>query len=150
MRSIVSRFGSAAFLAAAFAGTAVAQESPDRNSVSIPADKIRFSPTGVKTNIGELMAGPAYGDFTKGAHATFIRMPAHFVSPIHSHTEDYFGIVVSGIGVNKQLGKEDISLPSGSYWFQRGGENHVTKCVSDTDCLFLIYQPGKFDYVLAK
>jgi hypothetical protein len=140
-----------AFLSAmAFAGTVAAQLAGDRSSISIPADKIVFGPTGVKTQVGELLAGPAYGDLTKGAHGTFIRMPAHFVSPLHIHTEDYFAVVVSGVGVNTQPGKQDVPLAVGSYWFQRGGENHVTKCLSDTDCLFFLYQPGKFDYVPAK
>lgn len=134
----------------AIAGPALAQPAADRTSVSIPANKINFLPTGVKTEVGELFAGPAYGDFSKGMHGTFIRMPARFVSPLHNHTEDYFGVVISGVGVNTQPGKEEVKLYAGSYWFQRGGENHVTKCVSTTDCLFLIYQPGKFDYVPAK
>ncbi len=132
------------------AGIAAAQAPGNRMSLSIPAGKIAFGPTGVKTEVGELLAGPAYGDLAKGAHGTFIRMPAHFVSPLHSHTEDYLAVVISGVGVNTQPGNADVPLPVGSYWFQRGGENHVTKCVADTDCLFFLYQPGKFDYVTAK
>ena len=117
------------------------------NSVSIPADKIGFGATGVKTDIGELYAGPAYGDLSKGKHGTFIKMPAHFVSDPHTHTEDYFAVVIQGVGANGPVGGADIPLPAGSYWFQRGEEPHVTKCLSDTDCLFFIVQPGKFDYV---
>jgi beta-alanine degradation protein BauB len=139
------------FLSAmALAGTVAAQATGDRLSISTPADKIVFGPTGVKTEVGELLAGPAYGDLAKGAHGTFIRMPAHFVSPLHRHTEDYFAVVISGVGVNTQPAKDDVPLAVGSYWFQRGGENHVTKCLSDTDCLFFLYQPGKFDYVTAR
>lgn len=118
-------------------------------SVSVPADKIQFGPTGVKTEIGELMAGPAYGDLTKGPHGTFVKMPAGFVSPLHTHTDDYIGVVISGVGENALPGGEEIRLPAGSYWFQRGKEAHITKCVSQTDCLFFIYQTGKFDYVPA-
>lgn len=119
-------------------------------SSSLPANEIHFGATGVKTEAGELMAGPAYGNPTKGRHGTFIRMPAHFVSPLHTHTADYFGIVIEGVGVNTQPGKSDVPLHPGSYWFQRGKERHVTKCVSDTDCLFFIYQPNKFDYLPVK
>ena len=60
-------------------------------SSSLPAPKVTFGPTGVKTSVGELKAGPAYGDLSKGRHGTFIRMPAKFVSPLHTHTSDYFG-----------------------------------------------------------
>jgi hypothetical protein len=67
-------------------------------------------------------------------------MPAGFVSPVHTHTEDYYAVVVEGVG----------PLPVGSYWFQRGEEAHVTQCLSETDCLFFIVQPGKFDYLSEK
>jgi len=100
--------------------------------------------------VGELFAGPAYGDLTSGKHGTFIRGPAGYVSPEHDHTEDYFGIVIKGIAVNGPAGSTDVALPAGSYWFQRGEENHVTKCISEEDCLFFIYQPGAFDFVPAK
>ncbi len=126
-----------------------AQVVHDGNSVSIPADRLGFGATGVKTDIGELYAGPAYGDLSTGKHGTFIKMPAHFVSDPHIHTEDYFAVVIEGIGANGPVTGEDIALPAGSYWFQRGEEAHVTKCLSDTDCLFFIVQPGKFDYLPA-
>jgi hypothetical protein len=117
-------------------------------SVSIPASEISFIKTGVKTEKGELHAGPAYGDLQNGRHGTFVRMPAGFKSPIHTHTEDYFAVVVEGVGSNHPVDAEAEPLPQGSYWFQRGEEAHVTECLSETDCLFFIVQPGKFDYVL--
>ena len=144
------KFATAVALAVVAAGTALANAQGSDTSVSRPKTTFLFGPTGVKTDIGELMASPAYGDLGKSQHGTFIKMPAKFVSPLHTHTEDYFGIVIEGVGVNTQPGKEDVKLSVGSYWFQKGKENHVTKCVSEADCLFFIYQPGKFDYVPAK
>src|SRR5262245_36844243 len=77
------------------AGLTLAQENI--MSSSLPADKVQFGPTGIKTEIGELKAGAAYGDLTKGRHGTFLRIPAKYVGPLHSHTADYFGIVVQGV-----------------------------------------------------
>jgi hypothetical protein len=119
-------------------------------SVSIPADRITFFGAGVKTEQGELFAGPAYGDLQHGHHGTFIHMPHGFVSPVHTHTEDYFAVVIKGIGANDAAGATPKPLPVGSYWFQRGEEAHVTRCLSDTDCLFFIVQPGKFDYIAVR
>ncbi len=119
-------------------------------SVSTPASEIRFINTGVKTEKGELRAGPAYGDLQNGRHGTFVRMPAGFKSPVHTHTEDYFAVVVEGVGSNHPVDAEAVPLPTGSYWFQRGEEAHVTECLSEKDCLFFIVQPGKFDYVIEK
>lgn len=147
----MSRFAKlAAILGLATCASVGAVIADDSVSVSRPPKTFQFGPTGVKTAIGELKASGAYGDLTKGAHGTFIRMPAGFVSALHTHTEDYFGVVIQGVGVNTQNGRNDAELPVGSYWLQKGGEPHVTKCVSKTDCLFFIYQPGKFDYLPAK
>ncbi len=135
-------------------GAAAAQQSAspvhEGPSISTPAAGIKFYPSGVKTEKGELFAGPAYGNFQAGRHGTFIGMPHGFVSPVHSHTEDYFGVVIKGVGANQLPGGKIIPLPAGSYWFQKGEEAHVTQCLSKEDCLFLIVQPGKFDYVPVK
>ena len=119
-------------------------------STSLPVTALKFFGTGVKTDVGELQAAPAFGDLAHGEHGTFVKMPAGFVSPLHTHTEDYYAVVVSGVGVNTQPGKADIPLPSGSYWFQAGGEPHVTKCISAVECIFFLSQPGAFDYLPSK
>jgi len=142
-------------VALAASSLSIAQDAPihpahEGPSVSVPASNIHFFKSGVKTEIGELEAGPAYGDLQHGHHGTFIHMPAGFISPIHTHTEDYFAVVVKGVGANQLPGGKIIPLPAGSYWFQKGEEAHVTQCLSKTDCLFFIVQPGKFDYVPVK
>jgi hypothetical protein len=130
---------------------AAAQADPSgQPSVNLPVTQIRYAPTGISDGAhGELNAGPAYGDLSKGPHGTFIKMPAGFVSPVHVHTEDYWGVVVSGIAANGPPGSKDVPLPVGSYWFQKGGESHVTKCLSPNECIFFISQSGKFDYIVA-
>ena len=117
-------------------------------SVSTPVTQLTYGPTGVSDGVpGELNAAVAYGDLAHGAHGTFIKMPAGFVSPVHTHTEDYWGVVISGVAANGIPGSRDIPLPVGSYWFQKGGEAHVTKCLSPNECIFFISQNGKFDYI---
>jgi Domain of unknown function (DUF4437) len=88
----------------------------------------------------------AYGDLANGPHGIFIKMPAGYVSPTHIHTEDYWAVVVSGVMVNKTPDGADGPLPVGSYFFQKGGEAHVTKCISPNECIFFINQGSKFDY----
>ena len=117
-------------------------------SVSTPVTELKYNPTGLSDGVhGELRAAAAYGDLTRGPHGTFIRMPAGFVSHVHTHTDDYWGVVISGVAVNGVPGSKDVPLPVGSYWFQKGGERHVTKCISPNECLFFISQDGKFDYI---
>lgn len=145
----------AAAAAIGLASLATAQETTghlphEGPSVSIPAKDITFFKSGVKTAVGELEAGPAYGNLQTGRHGTFIHMPAGFVSAVHTHSHDYYAVVVKGVGANDPVGATPKALPVGSYWFQRGEEDHVTRCLSKSDCLFFIVQPGKFDYVPAK
>ncbi len=132
-----------------FLATVAAAAAPEaRPSTNTPVTQLQYGPTGVSDGVhGELMAAPAYGDLGHGPHGTFIRMPAGFVSHIHIHTADYWGVVVSGVAVNGVPGSVDVQLPAGSYWFQKGGERHITKCVSPNECLFFISQEGKFDYL---
>jgi quercetin dioxygenase-like cupin family protein len=77
-------------------------------------------------------------------------MPAGFVSPPHTHTEDYYAVVIAGVGANGRPDGQDVELPAGSYWFQKGKEVHVTKCLSANECIFFFSQPGKSDYLPAK
>lgn len=125
----------------------LAHEGP---SISIPASDIKFVPTGVKSNGLELTAALAYGNFQTGKHGSFVKMPAGYSSPSHTHTNDYYAVVVQGVAANHAPGARDVPLPVGSYWFQKGEEAHVTKCLSKTDCLFFLVQPGKFDYAPAE
>ena len=136
----------ATFFAALTAGAIAASDASP--SVSTPVTELRFGPTGVSDDSHrELYAAAAYGDLAHGAHGTFIKMPAGFTSKIHTHSEDYWGVVISGVAVNQKPGSPDIALPVGSYWFQKGGERHVTKCISANECIFFINQTGKFDYL---
>ena len=117
------------------------------SSVSTPVTELEYGPTGISDGMhGELTAAPAYGDLANGPHGTFIKMPAGFVSPKHTHSEDYWAVVVSGVMVNGKPGGADVQLPPGSYFFQKGGETHVTKCISPTECVFFVNQSGKFDF----
>lgn len=116
-------------------------------SVNIPVTQLKYFDTGIgkESGVGTLRAASAYGDMSKGAHGTFVKMPAGFISEIHTHTGAYWGVVISGVGVNGAPGSEDVPLPAGSYWSQKGNERHVTKCISSNECIFFISQSVKFD-----
>lgn len=138
-------FGAVALAALAFIASGAPGEKP---SVNVPVTQLQYVKTGVSDGVhGELQAAPAFGDLAHGAHGTFIKMPAGFVSPVHTHTGDYYGVVISGVGANGLPGSADVPLPVGSYWLQKGGERHVTKCLSPNECIFFINQSTKFDYV---
>jgi hypothetical protein len=138
-----------AIAAAGFAvGSAIAQPG---SSANVPVTSLKYGATGVKDASGkELFVAQAYGDLTKGPYGAFLRLPPSFSSIPHSHTGDYWGVVVSGVVVNGKVGSTDVALPVGSYWFQKGGEDHVTKCISPNECVVFLSQQGSFDYVVDK
>jgi hypothetical protein len=89
-------------------------------SSHIPVTQLHYGATGVSDGVhGELNAAPAYGDLTHGPHGTFIKMPAGFVSPVHTHTEDYWGVVISGVAANGKPGSADVSSRSDHTGFKR-------------------------------
>ena len=61
------------------------------------------------------------------------------------HTSDYYVVVVKGVMSNPEKGEKDSPLPVGSYWYQKGGEPHYTKCLSKEDCIIFLASDGKFD-----
>lgn len=93
----------------------------------------------------------ARGDPASGAHSNYIKMPGGTASGVHTHTYSYYGVVIAGVVANELPGsKQDHPLPAGSYWYQKGGEQHVTKCISQTECIFFVTSKGAFDYLPAR
>lgn len=136
---------------AALAGVSVAavySQSSSSASVSIPVTELHYAPTGVSDGVhGEVQAAKAYGDYALGAHGTFLRLPPHFASPVHSHSGDEWGVIVAGVAANGKPGSKDIPLPVGSYFFQKAGELHITKCLSPNECIIFLSQPSKYDFI---
>jgi beta-alanine degradation protein BauB len=149
---VVMNIKSALILFAAVGVSCIALAAPSgQPSVSTPVTDLKYGATGISDGVhGELYAAAAYGDLTHGPHGTFIKMPAGYVSPPHTHSEDYWSVVVSGVMANGPPGSKDIPLPAGSYYFQKGGETHVTKCLTGSECVFFVNQTGKFDYMKAE
>lgn len=129
------------------------KEMANSPSVNLPVTQLKYFDTGIygsDKSVGTLKAAASYGDLQHGSHGTFVKMPAGFVSRSHIHTVEFYAVVISGVGVNGLAGSSDVPLPVGSYWSQKGGESHVTKCISSNECIFFISQNSKFDYIFDK
>ncbi len=131
----------------AMAGTQAKTEASGSASINLPVTQLNYFDTGLRSEngVGTLQAASAHGDLQHGAHGTFIKMPAGFVSDIHIHSGEYWAVVIAGVGVNGTPNSVDVPLPAGSFWSQKGGERHVTKCISSNECIFFINQTVKFD-----
>ena len=107
-----------------------------------PASKITFN----KINPAISMGG-AYGDMSKGGHGTFGKFPANFITPFHTPSGAYHGVVISGTMTNPFKGeKNPPSLKPGSYWYVPAKSEHATACVSEQPCQFYFHAHSAFDF----
>lgn len=138
-----------------FAFTAASQSAEDGaeyplahggKSIAIPAGTLKFQHTGLKGEDGsEILVVDAFGDQKTTKHGTFMKFSYGFKSPAHSHTYDYYGVVIKGEMANYNPEKTPVRMGPGSYWYQRGLESHITECLSKDGCLAWVVQSQKFD-----
>ncbi len=115
-------------------------------SKTVPVTELKFY-----QNKEGLTIADGWGDPANGAHSNYIRMAGGTGSTLHTHSFSYYGVVIAGVVANEPQGSHvDHPLAAGSYWYQKGGEAHVTKCISQTECLFFVTAKGAFDYLPAE
>lgn len=119
-------------------------DSADDTSIDVAVTELRF----YQDKEG-LTVADGWGDPARGPHSNFIKIPGDTTSPRHIHTQSYYGVVITGVVVNQAttVGPDKPLMP-GSYWYQKGGEPHVTKCISPTECLIFVTSPGPFDFLV--
>ena len=92
---------------------------------------------------------PVSGDFSKGQHITFIKFKPGMITPVHTHSADYVGIVVTGNTMHWLPGKPETEkiLPAGSHWSIPANAKHVSECLPGVECVMAIYQDKPFDFI---
>jgi len=123
---------------------APAQEPTIRQSLRVPGDQVTYK------DLGGPQIGTVWGDPATGPHGSFLRLPKGFVSPVHLHSGDYYGVVVTGTVTNAEAGQREVPLGPGSYYFQKANTDHVTKCLGTADCLIYISQFSAFDFITSR
>ncbi len=81
-------------------------------SVSNPASHYSFRDTGAKgvdPKTGVQIAD-VWGDATKGAYGAFFRFDPGFASHLHTHTYDYYAVVIKGDLENYRPGEKPEKL----------------------------------------
>ena len=94
---------------------------------------------------------PLWGDHSKGAFGAFLKLPAGFAAPLHTHTYPMKVVIVSGIYIQQPEGSAEFRLGPGSYLMQPGGNyRHVTRCSTEAECVFFFESDGAFDLRVAQ
>src|SRR6476660_6644576 len=113
--------------------------------VVMPASDLKWAdlnPTGAPG----VKIADVWGDHAKGGYGAFLRFPAGFLSPLHTHTHTIKIVVISGTYTQAPEGKDAARLGAGSYASQPGGSyKHVSGCDKASDCVLFIESTGPFD-----
>lgn len=120
-------------------------ETSGQNPIHLPPADLVWSdldPTGAPgVKIAPLWGNPATGGF-----GAFLRLPAGFAVPLHTHTHPMKVVFVSGTYIQAPDGAPEIRLGPGSYMMQPGGDyRHTTSCDKASDCVFFVESEGAFD-----
>ena len=89
------------------------------------------------------------GDAAKGAHASFMKLPAGFSAPLHSHSADHDVVVLAGTLTMTPEGGAAKKLGPGSWFEFTGKKKHVTTCDAGADCVLFIAAKAAWDLVPA-
>ena len=137
----------AALVVASAAGLAVEKKAAAKSAPQptfIPADDLKWTDLDPKGAPGVKIVD-LWGDHTKGAYGSMIKLPPGFVVPLHTHTHTMRVVFVSGTYLQTPEGKPEVRLGPGSYMVQPGdGYRHVTACDKASDCVFFVESKGAF------
>jgi len=96
---------------------------------------------------------PLVGERFNEAYMAMVKLPAGLVSPPHVKSANMFGVVISGTVTHHAIGADpalEIPLSEGAFYSVPAGVGHISKCISDVDCVTFLYQDGKFDFLPIK
>ena len=120
-------------------------ESSASQPVFMPAADLKWTDLDPKGAPGVKVAD-LWGNHAKGAFGAFLKLPAGFVAPLHTHTYAMKVVFLSGTYIQAPEGKAEVRLGPGSYMMQPGGNyRHTTSCDKASDCLFFVESNGAFD-----
>ncbi|HEY4220940.1 MAG TPA: cupin domain-containing protein [Myxococcota bacterium] len=72
----------------------------------------------------------------------FLKVPAGFKAGEHFHTNDYYGVVVTGTPSHGDDEKTAKTHTAGSTWFEPGKHNHYDACPGKEDCILVVSFPA--------
>ncbi len=89
----------------------------------------------------------SHGSMGSAEHGTFGLFDASALAPVHVHSADYYGVVVSGTMTNPfNLESDPAELTRGGYWSVPAQSVHTTTCAEQESCLFYFHSRAGFDF----
>ncbi|MCJ8170751.1 DUF4437 domain-containing protein [Atopomonas sediminilitoris] len=117
----------------------------DGNSQVVTAEEVTWGYLNPLRGDKSPGAANLWGDRTlNGATGMLVRFNKGFASPPHIHNISYRGIVIEGLMHNDDPAAERMWMPTGSYWTQPAGENHITAANGDSNLIYLEIDAGPY------
>ncbi len=137
----MKRFSLVVALAAAgliFLGTTGASAQGRSTKILLAAEDLKWEPA--KGPLAGAMFARLRGDNREAAYEEFIKYPAGFKAPLHSHSYDQKIVVIKGAFTyhGKKYGP-------GSYLLIPAGDVHEGGGAPDSETIIYQEQPGRFD-----
>lgn len=139
-------------------GSSVAIDGFEFRNAFDSTDATVYDPDDVGALPGPLMVD-AWGERGSAAHGTLGVFPPGFAAPLHTHSNDYHGVVLRGEMTNPFgtdldvfLDADDannngsVTMGPGSYWYVPAGSQHTTTCVGPEVCWFYFHSEALFDF----
>ena len=104
---------------------------------------VLLAPADIKwesTTRADIMRAPLWGDRSKGPYGGFGRYDGGTQLPLHFHTNELRGLILSGIWILEVRGGPSKELPPGSYFSVPGRTPHVDTCKAGAACV--VYLTG--------
>ena len=120
-----------------------AQKKMKKEPVLWAAEDIKW--VQLKGAVPGVMSATLWGNQEKSPYGGLIKFPAGFEAPLHYHTSDIKIIVIKGAYIYTPEGGTRKRFGPGSYVSYPGGDRHTTHGAEDSETVFFIEQPGKFD-----
>ncbi|MEM9291663.1 MAG: DUF4437 domain-containing protein [Acidobacteriota bacterium] len=90
-------------------------------------------------------AATLWGDRTSpGPSGFLVAFRDGFSSPPHIHNVSYRGVVVYGLVHNDDPAAKTMWMPTGSYWTQPAGEEHITSARGETNLAYIEIEDGPY------
>ena len=127
------------------AKTSTATKAGPSQPVFMPAGDLKWTDLDPKGAPGVKVAD-LWGSHAKGPFGAYLKLPAGFATPLHTHTHAMKVAFISGTYIQAPEGKAEVRLGPGSYMMQPGGNyRHTTSCDKASDCVFFVESSGAFD-----
>ena len=113
-----------------------------------PAADLKWTPLVPELGDKGPQLSVVFGDLKKGPVGLLLKQPAGARPGPHTHTSDYWAVVVTGQLQDFEPGMAAGAkkLASGSWWMQPGKAAHDNHCVEGSECVIFAYFPRGFDF----